>query len=115
MELAVNTRGQMGRNPKPTTFEDFKFLSQVDDYRTATITKDLFNDQNFRNSILNAKYLEFNQPMLDYLKRGADTGIVSEKSILNKAKQGTLSRSYINRKIRKRDTSWRRGFKKECY
>jgi hypothetical protein len=90
MELAVNTRGQMGRNPKPTTFEDFKFLSQVDDYRTATITKDLFNDQNFRNSILNAKYLEFNQPMLDYLKRGSTSGLVSEKSILNKAKQGTL-------------------------
>ena len=70
------------------SFEDFKFISQVDDYRQSPMFKDLFYDQNFRNAILGANFIEYNKNLLDYLKQGGDQGPASEQSILNMVDSG---------------------------
>ena len=81
------------------SFEDFKFISQVDDYRQSPMFKDLFNDVNFRNAILNAEYLEYNKNMLDYLKTGSDQGPVSEESILNMVDRGEAQDVILSKKL----------------
>ena len=77
--------------PKMSFFKDFKFLSQVDDYRESPMFKDLFDDPEFRRNILNAEFLEHNVKRSDFLERGdVNRGRVSPEAIQNLASKNEL-------------------------
>ncbi len=85
--LAKDFQEEMKKTPR---IEDMQFISQLDDYRKSPMFSGLFNDSNFRNAILGAKYLEYNKNRLDYLKQGSNEGQVSEEALYNLADQGIL-------------------------
>lgn len=81
------------REEEPVTFDTIleNSLTQTDDFRESPLFKNLFDDPDFRRAVLNAKYLEYNQNRLDFMKRGDDRGGVSStQAILDAADKGEL-------------------------
>tara|TARA_B100000575_G_scaffold293438_1_gene304837 strand:- start:5622 stop:10484 length:4863 start_codon:yes stop_codon:yes gene_type:complete len=84
--------------PEPGEFEKTPFVSSgITDYRNSRFAS-LFNNDDFRNAMLNYNYAEANVNNFDYLKTGIDRlgRPTSSKSILREVDKGTLPDDFLS-------------------
>lgn len=80
-----------------TRMQTKDFKEGVTDYRQSPLFKKYFDDDYFRRSILNAKYIEHNIPLKEYYRFRSDNGIpIPEETLYEAAEKGQLINSELS-------------------